>query len=338
MDCGFFRMSHRAARCCALLLLSLCVVPASGQEWARKMFSEFEHDFGTVARGSKMEHRFVITNVYKEDIVIESVTSSCGCTDVTLTKNVLKTWEKAEIIARFNTLAFSGFKQATVTVRFAPPFVGEVQLIVRGNIRSDVTFDPGKVDFGTIAQSQPAARSVRIFKLGNPNWRIVDVKSTFRHVRVSLSRPAWQNNQIEYEMTVKISEDAPPGMFRGELFIVADEGGRTVEIPLEFSGNVASPLQVSPNPLTVTSVVGEPISRKIILKADQEFSITGVRSSDGAIVVTPGQGSKRVHVVDVQYTPTQPGHLDATIEFQTDLMGGLVTKVDVVADIAEQDQ
>ena len=329
MECGFFVMTCRAARCGVFLLLLLCVAPATGQEWARKMFSEFEHDFGTVARGSKVEHRFVITNVYKEDIVIESVTSSCGCTDVSLTKNVLKTWETAEIVARFNTLAFSGFKQATVTVRFAPPFVGEVQLIVRGNIRSDVVFEPGKVEFGTIPQSQPAAQSVRIYKLGNPNWRIVDVKSTFRHVRVSLSRPAWQNNQIEYEMTVKISEEAPPGMFGGELYIVADEGGRTVEIPLEFTG---------PNPLSITAAVGDTISRKIILKADQDFSVTGVRSSDAGIVVAPGQGSKRVHVVDVQYTPTQPGHLDATIEFETDLLGGLSTTVDVVADINQVDQ
>ena len=54
--------------------------------------------------------------------------------------------------------------------------------------------------------------------------------------------------------------------------------------------------------------------------------------------MAPGQGSKRVHVVDVQYTPTQPGHLDATIEFETDLLGGLSTTVDVVADINQVDQ
>ena len=37
------------------------------------MFDHTTHDFGVVARGAKVEHRFVVENNYEEDIHIESV-------------------------------------------------------------------------------------------------------------------------------------------------------------------------------------------------------------------------------------------------------------------------
>jgi hypothetical protein len=112
----------------------------------------------------------VIENVFKEDIRIESVNSSCGCTSVSLEKRTLKTWEKAELVARFNTVGFSGQRQATVTVRFSAPYTGEVQLQVKGNIRTDVQVAPGDINFGTINPSgmsgahslTSASRSLRL--------------------------------------------------------------------------------------------------------------------------------------------------------------------------------
>ena len=42
--------------------LSICLLlcgaqMAFAQDWAKRLFKEFEHDFGTVARGAKVEHR-----------------------------------------------------------------------------------------------------------------------------------------------------------------------------------------------------------------------------------------------------------------------------------------
>ena len=37
-----------------------------GQQWAKEMFDHTSHDFGTVARGAKMEHRFTLENIYEE--------------------------------------------------------------------------------------------------------------------------------------------------------------------------------------------------------------------------------------------------------------------------------
>src|SRR5205807_9771104 len=63
----------------ALLLVLVGSSSSLGQDWARKMFSESSHDFGTVARGAKVEHRFQFNNPYQETAHVAGVRSSCGC-------------------------------------------------------------------------------------------------------------------------------------------------------------------------------------------------------------------------------------------------------------------
>ena len=86
------------------------------QDWAKAMFDRTTHDFGVVARGAKVEHRFVVENSYEEDAHIKSVSSSCGCSTPQVTKQLLKTWEKAEIVVTLDTRGFLGRKDATITV------------------------------------------------------------------------------------------------------------------------------------------------------------------------------------------------------------------------------
>ena len=65
----------------SLTLSLVCLASASGQDWAKKMFEgPLSHDFGTVARASKVVHRFKFKKLYKETVHISGVTTSCGCT------------------------------------------------------------------------------------------------------------------------------------------------------------------------------------------------------------------------------------------------------------------
>src|SRR6185295_20140374 len=110
------------------LALSMCPLGASAQQWAEKMFSDTKFDFGAVPRAAKVEHRFVIKNIYKEDAHISSVRSSCGCTSPRIEKDSLKTYEKGAIVAAFNTATFTSQHRATVTMTFDKPFHAEVRL------------------------------------------------------------------------------------------------------------------------------------------------------------------------------------------------------------------
>ena len=72
------------------------------------MFKTTEHDFGTVARGSKAEFDFTLSNLYVDDVHIVTAYSSCGCTSVDVVDPTLKTYEEGFVRAVFNTPTFLG--------------------------------------------------------------------------------------------------------------------------------------------------------------------------------------------------------------------------------------
>src|SRR5581483_7843854 len=137
-------------------LIIASVGPAvEAQEWARKMFPVTQHNFGTVARGSKTEYLFTFKNLYRDDLHIVGVRTSCGCTTPSVTKDTLKTYEEAAILAHFNTGTFQGQRGATITVSIDRPQPAEVQLRVDGFIRSDILLNPGQVDLGMVDHGTP---------------------------------------------------------------------------------------------------------------------------------------------------------------------------------------
>lgn len=346
MISGFTSFKSRALSVAGVFALYLTLATSClfSQEWARKMFTEFEHDFGTVAKNEKAEHVFEIKNRYEEDIRISSVKTSCACTDLELDKRLLKSNETARLIAKFNTRSFVGAKQATITVQFAPPFSGEVQVTVRGTIRSDVMFDPGVIDLGSVTQeslsSGKHSRQVQITKFNNSNWQIVDVKSTFPHVGVTLSNPMRFGNQVKYNMNVRLKETAPPGFAQGELIIVADDFGRMTDIPIKFSAKVASALQISPEVLTISTPQGSMVKKKIVVKAASQFRIKDVTCSNSSFSVNanPDKNSK-VHFVNVAYSADQPpGRYEYDLEFITDLNEETVGTVRAVVEVSRNVQ
>ena len=140
---------ERTARTIAWIALwSLAALTAGrvqAQDWAREMFDHTSHDFGTVARGAKVEHRFGVENIYLEDAHIKSAKASCGCTSPEVPVEILKTWKKAYVVAKVDTVNFEGQKDVTINVEFDKPFPAEVQLYIHCYIRSDVVLDPGSV-------------------------------------------------------------------------------------------------------------------------------------------------------------------------------------------------
>lgn len=308
---------------CGLLWASAATV--SGQEWARKMFAETDHDFGVVARGSKSEFAFELTNLYEEEVHIAEVRSSCGCTTPRVTQQTLKTWEKSGIVAVYNTRGFLGDKNATITVKFDRPFPAEVQLNVRGFIRSDLVFDPGVVRFGDVEQGAVHEQRVMVTYAGRSNWRIVDVRSANEHFEVELSKPLRQANRIKYEMLVRLREGAPAGYLQDHLTLVTDDRKvQTVALPVE--GRVLAALTVSPESLVMGTVrPGESVTKKLVVRGKTPFRITEVKCDDCLKVETSDQ-PKKLHFVPVTFTAgEEAGTQDLRIEIQTDLGSSVIT-------------
>ncbi len=76
-------------------------------------FDKTEHDFGTIAQGTNVEHKFTFTNTGEAPLIISDAKGSCGCTVPEFTKDPVAPGEKGEMLVKFNG---SGQNQRTISV------------------------------------------------------------------------------------------------------------------------------------------------------------------------------------------------------------------------------
>ena len=218
------------------------------------------HDFGVVARGAKVEHRFVVENIYEEDAHIESVSSSCGCSTPQVNRQYPEdVGEGRGPGHRLDTRGFMGRKDATITVIFDRPFPAEVQLHVHAYIRSDVVVQPGAVSFGSVNQGAGAKQTLAVTYAGRDDWRIdrVECANPAHRSPAGRNQPhagttggnrphagtagpmgqVWQAGQVAYSLSVRLKEDAPPGYIQDQLVLVTnDQRPRAARVPVSVEG------------------------------------------------------------------------------------------------------
>ena len=293
------------------------------QEWARKMFAVHQHEFGTIARGSKAEFCFELTNPYLEDVRIANARSSCGCTSVYIKddKRELKTYERGAIVARVNSGSYLGRYGATITVTFDRPYFAEVQLQVSSYIRSDVVFEPGSVQFGTVQQGQPAEQKVTVTCYSSSNWRIRELRSGNPHLTAEAVELARGPGQVRYQLTVKLSPDAPAGYLNDHLMVCTSEG-QAVQIPLAVEGLVSSGLSISPSTLFLGMVQpGQTVTKQLVIKGSKPFRILGIKCDDPSFRfdTTSAGTPKLLHIIPVTFVAGgQTGKVHKTIRIETD--------------------
>ncbi len=238
------------------------------------------------------------------------------------------------MVCRFNSPAFDGFKQATVTVRFDRPYIGEVQLTVRGNIVRGLNFTPDSIDFGQVTDKNLPEKNISLQHTGTPNFKIVDVKSTFPHIKVRLRETMRQNGMVGYEMTTQLKESVPYGFSQGELYVVVEENRVRREVPLKFSAKVVSSLQL-PESITLGPVSqGEETKKRVVLKADRPFKITDVTCLSPSFSVKADPEAKKVHFIEVTYSAdSDPGRYESELNFYTDLDSEAAGKVKAVVEV-----
>jgi hypothetical protein len=79
-------------------------------------FNVEEHDFGKVIEGEIVTYAFKFTNVGKADLLISSVSTSCGCTVSKFPKDPIRPGEEGYVEATFNSEGRGGFQNKTITV------------------------------------------------------------------------------------------------------------------------------------------------------------------------------------------------------------------------------
>ena len=293
------------------------------------MFETTSHQFGTVVRGAKTEYEFVFTNKYMEDVIVESVRSSCQCTTPTLlTPGRIKTHQQGRIKIHINTDQFTGNKNATITVRFAAPQRVEMQLHSYVYIRSDVSVNPGIVYFGSVdlAKTPNPGISVNVNSI-NYGWKIVDVQSECKFLKVEL-KPMQAYQGSAYNLVVRLLPNAPPGPFSQVLELVTNDDVRNRRIPVRVEGRIKQTLSASPSPLSFNMVEqGKKAEKTLVIQGAEPFKILDITSEDRNIAASIDRTPKKVQPIKLTYTGKTPGDFNGSITIMTDLEGGMNTSV-----------
>jgi hypothetical protein len=101
-------------------------------------FDRYEHSFGKVEEGKKVETTFKFTNTGSKDLIISDAKGSCGCTVPFFPKEPIKPGESSEIKVEYDSKGKSGMqnKQVTITANTDPS-------ITTLNITTEVIAKPG---------------------------------------------------------------------------------------------------------------------------------------------------------------------------------------------------
>lgn len=317
------------------LLLLMQLTSASAQEWAEKMFQTTEHDFGAVARAAKVEFPFVLKNIYKEDIHIAGVRSSCGCTLPRIGKDTLKTYEQGSIIAAFNTRSFTGQRSARVTVTIDRPAYAEVQLQVRGYIRTDIVLDPEQVVLGTVDQGSRAEKKVRIEYAGRPDWKILEARPGSRFLDARVREVARGSGRVSYELAVRVREDAPTGYLKDQLMLVTNDL-RATQFPVTVEGLVVSDLAISPSSIMLGILQpGQKVTKQIVIKAKTPFRILDIECADQSFSFKTSEDAQLLHIIPVMFEASDnPGRISERIRLRTDLPDHEVAEITAFGQIS----
>ncbi len=79
-------------------------------------FEKDEHDFGRLMQGETVTYGFKFRNTGKSDLIISSVSSSCGCTVTDYPRDPIPAGSQGVIQVTFKSEGRRGFQNKTVTV------------------------------------------------------------------------------------------------------------------------------------------------------------------------------------------------------------------------------
>src|SRR5262249_26339754 len=143
--------------------------------WAENLFDKkTEHDFGNVAHGTLMLHKFTFKNIYAVPLDIKVLNTSCNCTEAAPSATRVEPHGTGTIDVNMNGRIFTGSRTVYVYVRFSQgkDFYSTATLKIVANSRPDIVFNPGQINFGVVAQGQGSAQDITVEYAGTFPWEV----------------------------------------------------------------------------------------------------------------------------------------------------------------------
>lgn len=317
--------------------------PPAPIAWAAKLFAIDGKppppgmDFGSVARGVLLVHRFPVTNIYAVPLNLHA-TASCGCVDVK-TPAVLQPRESGFVDVTMDTrriqpnMLVNGVKSVNAFVTVShPQFTSTATMVIACRPRFDVVVNPELAQFGAVPRGQTPTQTVKVEYAGPQNFEVLPFEPHPElPVDVKVNLLYRQPGRVGYVVQLTVKPDAPPNAYKQELNLKTNDPSTPV-LPVSFDVTVRPTLSAFPGSLRDDGLkVGSAVTKRVLLRGGEKpFLITGIDNLDGVVAVEAlPTTAKPAQVVVIKILPTQAGPLSRKLVFHTDLGPDAVATIQI---------
>jgi hypothetical protein len=288
-------------------IVALCAVPALAatllaQAAAQPKAVPVEpiKDVGTIAKGEKIVHDFVLKNEGNAPLEVTGVRPACGCTVAEFDKTIAP-GQTGKVHAVVDTTTFSGPIAKGVTVTTNDPENPQIELTVRAKVEPYINVKPGYARYMTVQGEGKQGNIVQTLWApdGTP-FDIVKVDSPLPSLKVAFREAAEGERQADakgkqWRVEMLLANDAPVGPIADYVTVTTNHPKqKVVQIPV--SGFVRPIIAVTPPVADFGQIeVKEPLRKALNLRnfATESIKVTGIEEN------LPG--------IDAQLEPLEDG-------------------------------
>ncbi len=273
--------------------------------WAEPLVNLKKLEFGVIATGAEAVKIVTIENTTQSTVHISGTNTGCRCAEAGAPgKTTLEPGEKTTLEVRMNTRSFKQQRDTSLSIFFDAPQFAEVRIPISAYIRTDVVFEPGKVDFGKVDFLTGGKTTVRIAYAGRNDWQIRDVKISSKELTVTRKEVSRANGNVTYDLEVNLAPEAKPGRIRDIITLVTDDATNPY-VPLIVEAAIVPDIVISnPNVAIRSLKPGQTTTVKVVIQGKKPFLVEEVdcQKMDDCFNVKMNDKADKLQVVEMEFT------------------------------------
>jgi len=221
-------MRKRTVIAVAALILLAAGASTAGKE-ARAKFKEEVWDFGKIKQGEVLAHEFVFTNEGDAPLVIERVSTSCGCTAALASEDRIAPGKEGRIKASFDTRGYAGSVVKYIYVESNDASNARRELKITAEIdvppQPRIELDRYNADLGLSLEGEEISTRFSVRNVGELELKIEIDHPDFKFF--AGGKPAVFPMSIaagkEVALEVRFPAPAKPGMLRDYVLVKSND-------------------------------------------------------------------------------------------------------------------
>jgi hypothetical protein len=290
-------------------------------------------DFGTVAKGEKLEWAFQVKNTGTADLEIIAAKPTCGCTVADFDK-IIKPGQTGKVSAHVDTTAFAGPINKGITLETNDPTAPTAQVTITAVVKPFVEAYPAGFLRYNMLQGDVEKQAVTIYSDETEPFQVVKVESPQEWIKAEVKKneglDVVQNigreGQSQYKLEVTVGgADAHIGPIAEKIHVLTNSKHQP-DYWVSVTGVVRPSIRIEPTALNFGEVApnDNAATRTIMLRSNnlktpEVFQVMKAESNvPGVLVSVSPTANKGEYEVTVQLDKdAKAGALDGTVTINT---------------------